>query len=359
MQEIGSFSPLTDDDWTEMAYVGNTSRLCSAIVDGDLKEVEAWLAQEDANPDTRDFTGRTPLHLAVMSSTPDIVRRLVDAGARLVARLADGRTALHLAAARGNVDVVKILMDKSVANEAEFEEKKDQRRKARKAEESKGEESDAEMADEESDAEMVDEESDVDMRSMTTGSFVEVKDKSDSNEEAALDAEDEPDFFDVNVVAWDTPCSPMHLAITEGHEEVVKTLCQDYGADILLPVKFMNSQKVPSGSLLTLVLALALPVEKAVSMTKTLLSLGATSAQADMNGATAFQHYVEQNADSLIKTLLEMDKTGSKNAINHVLATENGNAKTPLQAAVRKGNLTMALQLLEHGAATEVGFESW
>ncbi|KAK0655741.1 hypothetical protein B0T16DRAFT_397626 [Cercophora newfieldiana] len=366
-QEIGSFNPLTDDDWTEMAYVGNTSRLCSAIVDGDLEHVEDWLAQEGANPDTRDFTGRNPLHLAVMSSTPEIVRRLVDAGARLVARVADGRTALHLAAARGNVEIIKILMDNSVANEAEFEAKNDQRRKAKKAAESTGEDSDAEMVDVDSDAEMSDAESagkarsTVTMASIATGSFVEVKRKSDeeSKDEQALDAEEEPDFFDVNVVAWDTPCSAVHLAIIEGHEDVVKTLCQDYGADILLPVKFFNSQKEPSGSLLTLALALALPVEKAVSMAKTLLSLGTTSAQADLNGTTAFQQYVESNAESLVRTLLEMDNTGSKSSINHVLPSEYGAARTPLQAAVRRGNLNLVVQLLEEGAATQVDFESW
>ena len=27
-QTIGSFNPITDDDWTEMAYVGNNRRLC-------------------------------------------------------------------------------------------------------------------------------------------------------------------------------------------------------------------------------------------------------------------------------------------------------------------------------------------
>jgi len=31
-QAIGSFNPITLDDWTEMAYVGNTARLCQAIV---------------------------------------------------------------------------------------------------------------------------------------------------------------------------------------------------------------------------------------------------------------------------------------------------------------------------------------
>lgn len=45
-QEIGSFNPITDDEWTTMAYVGDTARLCQAIVDGDLEHVQDWCSQE-------------------------------------------------------------------------------------------------------------------------------------------------------------------------------------------------------------------------------------------------------------------------------------------------------------------------
>jgi len=45
-QEIGSFNPITDDEWTTMAYVGDTARLCQAIVDGDLDHVQDWCSQE-------------------------------------------------------------------------------------------------------------------------------------------------------------------------------------------------------------------------------------------------------------------------------------------------------------------------
>ena len=103
---------------------------------------------------------------------------------------------------------------------------------------------------------------------------------------------------------------------------------------------------------------MALPVDKAVSMTKTLLSLGATSAQANPSGITAFQSYVEENAESLLQVLLDVDKTGSKTAINHV-AFDSRPTTTPLGTAIRNGNLAIVLKLLENGAATCVDFESW
>ncbi|KAK3495967.1 hypothetical protein B0T13DRAFT_311367 [Neurospora crassa] len=365
-QQIGSFNPLTDDDWTEMAYIGNTARLCQAIVDEDVEHVQDWLAQEGADPNTRDHTGRTPLHLAVMSSSPAVVRALVEAGARLTARLADGRTALHLAASRGDVEIVKILMNKSNANEEEFEELEDQRRKARAALREKKTEKmdvDEEKADDSEDIEMIeagDAESDAggDKMSIATGSFVKVdKTPEAPTPDGTLVAEDEegPDFYKVDEVAWDIPCSALHLAIMEGHCEVVKLLCQEYGADVLLPVKFpQDKNKV----LLTLGLVMALPIEKAKSMAQTLLSLGATVAQADMNSCTVFTRYVERNARTLLDLACELDKAGYKTAINHV-CNEWAQSETPLLIAIKDGDLSMVVKLLETGAVPEIDFETW
>ncbi|KAK4105306.1 ankyrin [Parathielavia hyrcaniae] len=305
----------------------------------------------------KDDPGRQAIHLAAMSSTPDIVRALVDAGARLIARVADGRTALHLAAARGDVEIVKILLDKSAANEAESEEKQDQRRREKNATKTDDGKTEAEEADgsEESDGELIDEpESDDEAQSMATGSFVKVtKKEAEALDEAALDdTKEEPDFYDINVVAWDKPCSALHFAIVEGHVEVVKTL--EYGADVLLPVKFTNL----NGALLTLVLALALPVEKAKEMAMTLLALGATSAQADMNGITAFHRYVEANAETLLQSLWETDPAGAKIAINHIAFPSGSSCETPLQFAVKEGNLALILELLNHGAVAHIDFET-
>ncbi|KAI5862660.1 ankyrin [Durotheca rogersii] len=378
-QQIGSFNPLTEDDWTEMAYVGNTARLCQAIVDEDLEHVEDWLSQEGADPNRRDYTGRTPLHLAVMSSTPEIVKCLVDHGARLIARLADGRTALHLAAGRGNVEIVKVLLEKSAANEEEEEEKRDQRRKALYAAHKEAQEDNPEEVlgvtspnrdsdHEDSDGEMVSiAASDDDVQTITTASFVKV-DKDDAAaggaEPAALDDQGEPDFYKIDVVAWDSHCSPLHLAILGGHCETVKLLCQEFGADVLLPIKFgEGTWDHPHVVILSMVLALALSVDKAIRMTETLLSLGATSSQADMYGVTAFHRFVHNGVPELIEKLWENDKIGVKAALNHLAVQgtyySNGPCASPLLSAIENGDAILVLKLLDAGAKPQIEYDSW
>ncbi|KAI1288909.1 ankyrin repeat protein [Xylaria venustula] len=378
-QQIGSFNPLTEDDWTEMAYVGNTARLCQAIVDEDLEHVEDWLSQEGADPNTRDYTGRTPLHLAVISSTPAIVKCLVDKGARLIARMADGRTALHLAASRGSAEIIKILLEKSNANEEEEEEKQDQRRKVREDAAKGTKDRDSHMSDEDStvsdndndtnmsDGELVnDSTSDDGVQSIATGSFIKVDGKEDSKAAEAIpldDDQDDPDVYQIDAVAWDSKCSALHLAILGGHCEVVKLLCQEFGADALLPIKFGDgSYGHPKVAILTLVLALALPVEKAIRMCETLLSLGGTSSQADISGVTAFHRYVRDNNMKIIEALWENDKLGLKTAINHVAVSGNywnRSATSPLMTAIDEGNSILVLKLLDAGANPEIDFDTW
>ncbi|KAI1275981.1 ankyrin repeat protein [Xylaria sp. FL0933] len=376
-QQIGSFNPLTEDDWTEMAYVGNTARLCQAIVDEDLEHVEDWLSQEGADPNTRDYTGRTPLHLAVISSTPAIVRCLVDHGARLVARIADGRTALHLAAARGNIEMVKILLEKSNANEEEEEEKQDQRRKAREQStkdnigcakrDSVSPDDGSAEEDDGSDGELIDDSSSDDgVQSIATGSFVKV-DSTDETKTAETipldDDQNDPDFYQIDAIAWDSKCSALHLAILGGHCEVVKLLCQEYGADVLLPVKIGDgSYSNPNTAILTMILALALPIDKAIRMCDTLLSLGATSSHADITGITAFHRFIKNNNMEVIDFLWENDKLGLKTAINHVAVSGTywrSSATSPLMTAIDECNPILVLKLLDAGAKPEIDFDSW
>lgn len=397
-QQIGSFKPLTEQDWTDMAYVGNTARLCQSIVDGDMDDVLDWLSQEGADPNKRDYTGRTPLHLATMVSTPEIVRCLIEHGARLMARLADGKTALHLAASRGHVEIIRILMAKSTENE-EAEKKRqakqrkvsldvgkpaaNPRRRAQENEEAKEDEqgipdSDGQLT--EVDA------SETEAPSATTGSFLEVAsaDANDGDGDVIVTdgSADEPDYYHVDVLAWDIPCSPLHLAIVEAREDAVKVLYNvsiyclarsqsskgaladwtQYGADVILPVKFLGSGSAGTAAILTLALALALPREQAKSMARLLLRLGATSSQADSNGYTALQRYVDSGRNEMIDALLDHDKVGVKTVLNHLTFSPFSwdlGTNSPIHSAVVHGDSLLVLKLLNAGALPQIDFDVW
>ncbi|KAH8893115.1 ankyrin [Thozetella sp. PMI_491] len=369
-QQIGSFNPLTEDDWTDMAYIGNTARLCQSIVDKDNDDVLSCVSQEGFNPNKRDYTGRAPLHLAVGSSTPEIVRTLVDHGARITARLADGRTALHLAAERGNPEIVKILMEKSAENEAEAEQRQANLRMnkfgrgldgTKSAEKGREEDEEDDDDDSTSDGELLDE-ADADRTSIATGSFVKIKKEEEDQQDVALEEPaDEPDFYKVDILSWDIPCSPLHLAISGGYEQVVSVLCE-YGSDVILPVKFLNDEREPTNAILTLALALTLPLEKAKSMANLLLRLGASSSQADLHGCTAFHRYVNSNESEMVDTLWEFDKTGVKAALNHLLIESrywDPPAISPLHTAIGNGDTILVMKLLEAGANPQIDFEHW
>lgn len=91
-------------------------------------------------------------------------------------------------------------------------------------------------------------------------------------EEGSLD---DPDVYDINVIAWDYGLSPLHLAILNGHLDVIELLVSEYGADVLLPVKLVEPGTSDArAAIMTLVLALNLPSELAKSVIKLLLKLG-------------------------------------------------------------------------------------
>lgn len=375
-QAIGSFHPLTDDDWTEMAYVGNTARLCQAIVDGDAEHVQDWLNQEGADPNERDYTGRTPLQLAVMSSTPEIVQILIDANARIVARMVDGRTALHLAAMRGESEMVKALLVKSEANEEKEAQKHDAKLKQRKAEKETLQASDspdANMADADGGSETANSDEDIDMLddaedashfdATTEGSIVNIRsEQKEAESNMPVDDEDEPDVYDINVLAWDTPVSPLHLAIANGHLEIVKLLVQDFGADMLLPIKLLHDyNKSPRAAILPLVIALQLEPEKADEMTRLLIALGASPAQADLENVTAL-HYFAAHRASLLSVMVSANQPAAKRAVNHLQLSGyqyNPNSKSALQTAIEGGNVEAVDALLELGALPEVDFAAY
>ncbi|KAL4964077.1 ankyrin repeat protein [Aspergillus stella-maris] len=370
-QEIGSFNPITDTDWTEMAYVGNTEGLCQAIVENDLEDVQRWLNQGEIDVNRRDHTGRTPLHLACMTSTPEIVQILVDKGARMIARVADGRTALHLAAARGSVEIVRILLTKSEQNEEEESRKEDARKEALKAEKgntSQEEDSDAEMIDKLSDSDDDnDDDNDKYAHSHTTGSFVKItKNEAEEQSQSAVpeDTNDQdPDIYDINVQSWDNKTSPLHLAILNGHIDVVEELVTSFGADALLPVKLVHSYRnAPRAAILSLVLAMRLPKDAAKAMTEKLLQVGASPAQGDMNHKTALHYLSHYGHPDLLEVYAQHDSPGVSRAINH-LSTQGSHysfsAESPLTHAITVKDRKKITTLLDMGAHPSIQIEEY
>lgn len=121
----------------------------------------------------------------------------------------------------------------------------------------------------------------------------------------------------------------------------------------------MGHDDGPMAALLSLVLSAKLSLQKAKSMAETILSLGATCAQADMHGVTASQQLVEQNVPELIDILVKFDKIGVKNSINHIAILSRYSALWPLKEAIEQGECKLVLQLLDAGAVLQLDFELW
>ncbi|ETI20598.1 hypothetical protein G647_08636 [Cladophialophora carrionii CBS 160.54] len=367
-QAIGSFNPITDDDWTEMAYVGNTTRLCQAIVDLDLDAVRDWFSSpEVVDVNRRDHTGRTPLQLAVMCSTPEIVQCLIEHGARLVARLYNGMTALHLAAYRGQVQMVKDILDKSEANEEAENAKEDARRDARRSaavadtssSEDGSHEQDSSADDSFDSAEDFNHENEPD--DVTEGSFVKVNDNVSPDEDGG---EDEPDVYDVDVLAWDSPLSPLHLAILAGHLDVIELLVDKYGADVLLPVKIADeyNRKQAKAAILSITLALELPLQQANETVRALLGHGATFVQADMKHISALNYAVNSAKTLILETMRSSDPSHFSSACNFIAISgwlDTAKVNTPLLTGIRTGKPEVVDNLVRWGAKTHIDFESY
>lgn len=82
------------------------------------KTVQDMLSSNPQLSQVKDFNGKSPLHYAVMSSTEnqiDIMRMLIENGARVNDIDDDGRTPLHYASEYGKSRCIPILL-KSKAN---------------------------------------------------------------------------------------------------------------------------------------------------------------------------------------------------------------------------------------------------
>ena len=283
-------------------------------------------------------------------------------------------TSIDFAAYRGDTEMVRALLDKSAANEEEEDEKEEARREARRAAAKKPQPNNAdttpfvEADSDDDDAEEIDLEDDDSLDDVTEGSSSFVK-LSDKEKEVVIEDDAEgPDVFYVDVLAWDNPLSPLHLAIISGKVQVIKLLCDEYGADVLLPVKILSRHdRTPESAILTLILALELPLAEARKTIDALLALGALGTQADMKQVSAL-HYAINDAKPVI---LDAFKRGSdagalSKAMNFLVASQgspygwyNKSVNSCLLSAIRTRQAEMVDAVLKMGAEPQISLEAY
>jgi ankyrin repeat protein len=357
----GSFHPIDEGEWSTQAYLGDVEKLFAAIVNDDLETVRDILEQ-GFDLQRRDHVGRTSLHLALLSKSRIISGYLIDAGARITARLADGRTSLHLAAQLGMDDIVSKLLERSKLNEIKAEEEK----AAAEAKKKLDHDGDSQM----DDGEAGQEEEDIRASS---------EDDWDSDEEAAQkrrrrvkeetkpskvvedpqaegaaipeDNEELPDILDINVPDWDHMFSPLSHAIVGGHLTVVDVLLRA-GSDAKTPFKKGEHYNATTIYPLTLTL-LTEDEEVACAIAARLLESGASCTATDNTLKTVFHQAVIAGSVSLVRTFLQVDPN-ARTALDFLPQIGYQAAISPLVSAVISNNRAMVALLLSSGAKADI-----
>lgn len=346
----GSFNPIDNGEWAEQAYIGEAEKLCKAIISFDRVTVLQKI-KEGVDVNRRDHVGRAPLHLAILTGASEIACDLIDAGARMMARLVDGRTALHLAAQLGLSHVVEKLLERSKINKEKAEEEE----AAKEAEKVPDEDDpmDGTSEDKEEDAKSEDiGDSDGEDEEGGGDDDFEVIDREEANEGAAAadanipeDDENEPDILNVNIPDWDLGFTPLGYAIVNGHPDVVDQLLVAE-SDPLQPVKY-NTHNIPIAHSLTLTV-LTEDEDAACRIVERLIQAGAVSSTADRSLMSIFFRIVAAEKPNLLSALLRADPKAKK--LVNFPAIQAGAAVFPTTAAVANRDFITLTLLLAYGA---------
>ncbi|KAL0948908.1 hypothetical protein HGRIS_009017 [Hohenbuehelia grisea] len=415
----GSFNPIDVGEWSDMAYVGETEKFFAAIAANDRAAVHAMIQEQEvldaqalvnfeakvkakaeadaasqppavpegqaaeylekpaslkkAYLNRRDHVGRTALHLAVMCKHEDIACDLIDAGARITARIVDGRTALHMAARLDLVAVVKKLLAKSHEN-------KEEAIRSGKLERDEGE-GDVKMGDVEAEADRVRDSSEDDWSSDENDGDVEMSEAEDEDDDEDGDGEDEDDddeggpkkkkadgddvvlvgdntngipddeddldILNINEPDWDLAFTALHYAALFATIPVLDVLIAS-GADVHLATQARSYDASPLHPLSMTLIRSSEDPKYAAKVAERLLTAGATSSPADTEFHTLFMRAVEMNHVRLVETLLRHDKN-TKQVIDFPWMPY-GAIVFPVVSALCRGNYGMVAVLLAHGA---------
>ncbi|GBB92606.1 hypothetical protein RclHR1_02030009 [Rhizophagus clarus] len=341
-QTVGSFHPLTDNDWATQAYITNVREdLCNACARGEVDVVENLLKQnsninEDSqtnkvNVEARDYLGRTPLQLAVLGGHTEIVRILLQHDARITARMPDGKTVVHLSSQYGYLDILKLLLQKSDEN----------KKKAQEKEKEKLETNNNDMIIDDS----------LEMVNGIQGPSIASKDQ---DPDSILDPRNENehvDIVDINGESRDHPLTPLEYAILFGNVEIVRQLVKA-GANVQRLIKLQN-HNVKYEPCYPLNLCLLTQDQKSgLEIASILLENGASASRIGYNFNSILHFAVKIGKIQFVKLFLDMDPK-SLQQINSL----NSHLESPLYLAVANNHLEITELLIKYGATAYITLE--
>ena len=288
----------------------------------------------------RDHVGRTPLHVAIYSHSVEVGCVLIDAGARMSARLVGGRTSLHLAAQMGQVVLVKKMLERSAYNKEKAEEKGKMEERAT-VEDTEGlhMSGDDDWSSEESDDEKPYREPPAN------------KDDPEKDRDPLEDNEEEADVLDTSIPDWDFGYTPLAFAILSGSLEVVDTLLTA-GANPSLVVNYAKGQDLnteKAGTLHPLALTIyAHDEERAAKIAERLIAAKAISSTADESLFTIFHRIVSAGKTKIVASLLAHD-ANAKKVLNSPTWRDSA-LLFPIVSTILTGDYATMSLLLAHGA---------
>ncbi|KAF9530937.1 hypothetical protein CPB83DRAFT_849901 [Crepidotus variabilis] len=380
----GSFHPIDDGEWSEQVYLKPTQKLFAAIAQQDRSGVQKLLSAEDIDLQQRDHVGRSSLHFAIITGSSDIACDLIQAGARITARLVDGRTPLHLAAQYGNLAVTNKLFLKNAVNVAEDkvnnpepkEEEKSKEAETKKPEERPSSEDDWSSHSDDEDVDMAgaDEDKDNDVQGDGNegddqdgddgdgdgdGEDEDGKEDEDGDDEAndapartpspapgdILDDEDEPDIIDINQFEFDFGISALGFAVLFAPIAVVEKLIKE-GADVKLPSKNLVQNDTSLHPLA--MTALREDEDDACRVAEALINAGATCTTVNDTMMSIMHYFVVQNKAKLLATVLKCEEK-AVTMLNFPTQTWSDYV-LPVVNAIEKRNYASLAVLISHDA---------
>eukprot|EP00697_Spironema_sp_BW2_P015776 gnl/Spiro4/6750_TR3486_c0_g1_i1.p1 gnl/Spiro4/6750_TR3486_c0_g1~~gnl/Spiro4/6750_TR3486_c0_g1_i1.p1 ORF type:complete len:1979 (+),score=693.93 gnl/Spiro4/6750_TR3486_c0_g1_i1:115-5937(+) len=347
-QSIGSFHPITEGDWSAGAYVNDkTEALVVAVNSRNQEEIDAILAS-GADPNAKDGTGRTALHVAAFMNNVQAARSLLAKGARLDVRTLDGRTVFHICSAYGHIQMLELLLEHGkLVNQkldqylAELDAKAAQKR-AEAGEDDEEEERDSEW-----------------YRKQRILQRQREREEAKKNEQLEFQQEF-LDKMDLEKDDFDLHMTPLMYSVFFGKDDCVKLLVAN-GASVTRDLTGASSNsRIDEATITCYVSLLHMAIQNNhAQVVRTLLELGANTTTPPQNsplfahcqGETSLHKCVRFNRPECASVLLEFAKANPTKLFVDQL---NMQAQSALSLAVQSRGAQFVQLLLDGGCSTTV-----